>query len=113
MGKKGPNEFRPSLFTNKNPNQGARVMDGDDKKGNKGEVPVRQFTPAKLQKRREQGLCFHCDERYSFSYVCKKLFLIEIKEEEPLKPDIVVPEEEELGDRPEIFLNTIMDMTTP
>ena len=80
-GKNGPNEFRPSLFANNSPSQGARVTNGDDKKGNKGEIPVRHFTPTALQKRREQGLRFHFDEFYSFNHACKWLFLIEIEEE--------------------------------
>ena len=55
-GKKGSNKFRPYLFVNKSPNQGARVIEGDDKKGNKLEVPVQRFTPAELQKRESKGL---------------------------------------------------------
>ena len=52
-GKKGPSDFRPNSYTSKSSNQGTRVMEGDDKRGNKGEVTVRHFTLAELQKRRE------------------------------------------------------------
>ena len=47
-GKKGPNDFRPNLFSNKSPSQGTRVTEGDDKKGNTGEIPMRHFAPAEL-----------------------------------------------------------------
>ena len=30
------------------------------------------LTEAKLQARREKGLCFHCDEKYSLDHRCKK-----------------------------------------
>ena len=51
-----------------------RVPEGKDR-GMTKELPVRRFTLTELQKRREQGLCYHCDERYTFNRACKRLFL--------------------------------------
>ena len=111
--KRGFIEHRPIFFTHKTPNQGTRMANGDEKKWGKEEVLVRRFTPAELQKRRAQGLCFHCDKRYTFNHVCKRLFLIEIEEEELPEPITEIHEEEGAGDKPEIYLNTIMGITTP
>lgn len=45
--------------------------------------------------------------------MCKRLFLIEIEEEDPLKLAIDVIEEEDSRDRPKIFLNALVGMTNP
>lgn len=37
----------------------------------------KKMTPAELQDRRNRGLCFHCDERFTPGHHCKKLFIIE------------------------------------
>lgn len=43
--------------------------------------PIRNLTPIELQRRREQELCYSCDENYTVGHKCKKLFFIEIDEE--------------------------------
>ncbi|KAH0725500.1 hypothetical protein KY284_001365 [Solanum tuberosum] len=35
--------------------------------------PVKRLTPAELQSRRERGLCYSCDEKYSPGHKCKSL----------------------------------------
>ncbi|KAJ0010545.1 hypothetical protein Pint_33757 [Pistacia integerrima] len=44
-------------------------------------IPIRKFSQTELQRRREQGLCYNCDEKYMFGHKCKKLFLIDAEEE--------------------------------
>jgi gas vesicle protein len=43
-----------------------------------------RLTPQKLEKRKEKGLCFNCDSKYSKGHKCgeKKLFYIDCEEEE-------------------------------
>lgn len=40
-------------------------------------LEVRKMSPHQLHERKELGLCFYCDEKYSKGHKCKKLFLIE------------------------------------
>ena len=46
--------------------------------------PPQRLTPQHLEERREKGLCFNCDRKYSKRHKCgeKKLFYIECEEEE-------------------------------
>jgi hypothetical protein len=43
-----------------------------------------RFTPQQLEERKEKGLCFNCDSKYSKGHKCgeKKLFYIDCEEEE-------------------------------
>ena len=43
-----------------------------------------RLTPQQLEERREKGLCFNCDRKYSKGHKCgeKKLFYIDCEEEE-------------------------------
>jgi hypothetical protein len=43
-----------------------------------------RFTPQQLEERKEKGLCFNCDKKYSKGHKCgeKKLFYIDCEEEE-------------------------------
>ena len=72
-GKRRFSDFKPSPLIKRGPTLGAKVFEGGEK-GVKPNLPVRKFTPAELHKQRKQGLCFHCDERYTFNHECKKLF---------------------------------------
>ena len=80
--------------------------------GEHPDFPVRKFTLIKLQKSREQGLCFHCDERYTFNHECKKLFWIEMEDGDEQGSTEEAAEEEQREDKPEIFLNTLVGMST-
>ena len=95
------------------PTQGARVSKGEDKANNKLEFPIQRFTPTELQKRRQQGLCFHFHEWYSFNHVCKLLFWIEIKDEGDQEAKGEEVEEEPIRDITTIFLNAMMGVSTP
>ena len=47
-----------------------------------------RLTPQQLEERKEKGLCFNCDSKYSKGHMCgeKKLFYIECEEEEEQEP---------------------------
>jgi hypothetical protein len=78
---------------------------------------VRRLNPAELKDRRDRGLCFNCDDKFSPGHRCKKLFLIEgVYEEEaghssPAGEGEV--EEEEEFEIPEISLQAISGVPTP
>lgn len=38
--------------------------------------PIWRLSPSKIQERRKRGLCFTCDENFTPSHRCKKLFFI-------------------------------------
>ena len=38
----------------------------------------RRLTPAEMQERRRQGLCYNCDEQYVRGHVCPCLFFLEV-----------------------------------
>ena len=44
-------------------------------------LPIRKLSPTKLQRWRQQGLCYNCDEKYTMGHKCKKLFFIDVEEE--------------------------------
>ncbi|XP_049345420.1 uncharacterized protein LOC125809928 [Solanum verrucosum] len=55
------------------------------------------LSPAEMEERRSKGLCFNCDEKYSYGHVCKKkrqLFYMEVEEGEgepkEMEDDIMV-----------------------
>ena len=58
-----------------------------------GSVPVgegralRRLTTAEMAERREKGLCFNCDEKFSRGHRCQRLFYLQItddaEEEDP------------------------------
>ena len=73
------------------------------------ELRVRRFTPTELQKRREQGLCYHCDERYTFNHACKRLLWIELEEEIQVGLEEVVAKGDEEEAKPEVFLTPWLD----
>ena len=86
--------------------------EGEDK-GVTKELLVRRFTLVELKKRREHGLCYHCDERYTFNHSYKRLFWIEIEEENSSGMEDEKAEGDEGGEKPEVFLNTMVGMATP
>ncbi|RVW92924.1 hypothetical protein CK203_040429 [Vitis vinifera] len=36
------------------------------------EIPIKRLTESELQARREKGICFKCDEKFSLGHRCKK-----------------------------------------
>ena len=55
--------------------------------------PFRRLSPAEQQERRRQGLCFNCDEPYTPTHVCPRLFCLETVDytEENDSPDPLHP----------------------
>ena len=55
-----------------------------------------RLTPQQLEERREKGVCFNCDNKYSKGHTCgeKKLFYIECEEEEQKEQEL--PQGDEL-----------------
>lgn len=48
-----------------------------------------------MQLRRDKGLCYYCDEKFSFKHKCpnKHLLLLQVDDEPPLEPEIDPPDE--------------------
>nr|GMD47042.1 Transposon Ty3-G Gag-Pol polyprotein [Ipomoea batatas] len=59
-------------------------------------LPIRKFTVAEIRDRRDKGLYFHCDQKYSQGHRCKSRFLLLIgDEEEPnMDAELVVSKED-------------------
>lgn len=68
-------------------------------------LPIRRFAPTELQRRREQGLCYNCDEKYTFGHKCKKLFFIEA--EKGNEPKEHKEEKDDTQETPAIFLHAL------
>jgi hypothetical protein len=51
------------------------------------ERTLRRLTAAEMAERREKGLCFNCDEKFSRGHRCQRLFYLEViddfEEEDP------------------------------
>jgi hypothetical protein len=66
-----------------------------------------------LKYRRDRGLCFNCDDKFSPGHRCKKLFLIEgIYEDDAENPDEKKEPNEEI-EIPKISLHAISRVPTP
>lgn len=59
--------------------------------------PHKRVTPTEIEERRSKGLCFWCDEKYTFSHKCasKHLFTLILEPEEEGED---VTNEEEAGE---------------
>jgi hypothetical protein len=78
-----------------------------------------RLTPQQLEERKEKGLCFNCDSKYSKGHKCgeKKLFYIDCEEEEEQEQDpsqdenVEAISSEELT--PMISCNALAGISTP
>lgn len=95
--------------------------------------PSRRINEAEFQAKRAKGLCFRCDEKYSFGHKCKnretrelRVLLvdefeeIEIIQEEPEEDppaaktmEVEKVEGEEIGDLVELDLKSVIGFSTP
>ncbi|XP_026433073.1 uncharacterized protein LOC113330481 [Papaver somniferum] len=80
--------------------------------------PIRRLTYEKMSKRRAQGLCFNCDEKYQLGHTCKsqQLFMMvadhEAGDMEPSPPQ--APSEDQLVDSDiEISLHALTGSVNP
>nr|GMC60707.1 Transposon Ty3-G Gag-Pol polyprotein [Ipomoea batatas] len=81
-------------------------------------LPIRKYTSAEIRQRRDKGLCFHCDQKYSVDHRCKGRFHVligddedEAIEVEPTAADGVFDEEVISGDVS--MLNTMSGPGSP
>lgn len=74
--------------------------------------PVKLLSPAELQARREKGLCYNCDERWTAGHRCKRQFhlLVAIPETPELSDDVLT--EMLLTPQPNPNPNTLPDPDT-
>ncbi|PKI34303.1 hypothetical protein CRG98_045301 [Punica granatum] len=66
-----------------------------------GKQPVKRLSYAEAQQRREKGLCFYCDEKYTFNHKCAarpKLFLFEEDTEQHNDPASDTPSDSALAE---------------
>ena len=96
------------------------VVVGEKTMSQRREIPIKRLTESKLQARREKGLCFKCDEKFSPGHRCKKelrvLLVHEDEEEKDNQFDGKATEEPaliELKDAVELSLNFMVGLTTP
>ncbi|XP_062103343.1 uncharacterized protein LOC133814394 [Humulus lupulus] len=85
---------------------------------NNTSLPVKRLSPAEIKEKREKGLCFTCDEKYSFGHKCKNRVLIlcaQGEEEEEEDTPAGVEELAELDDSQadEVSLNSLSNSTNP
>ncbi|KAG6482283.1 hypothetical protein ZIOFF_058914 [Zingiber officinale] len=73
---------------------------GDNNKGTPPTSFFKRLSRAEMAEQRAKGLCFNCDESYSTGHKCKRLFWIEV-------PDDDSEGEEEGETHPEISLHAI------
>jgi hypothetical protein len=78
---------------------------------------IKKLSPAELKERRDKGLCFNCDNKFSPGHRCKKLFLIEgIYEEDnelPNKEGARETWEDDEHEIPKISLHAISRVQNP
>ncbi|KAA8517478.1 hypothetical protein F0562_017771 [Nyssa sinensis] len=102
-----------------------RAINSEVKKGeplnrsaatNRPTLPVRKMSPAEIAERREKGLCYNCNEKFSSGHRCRKLFVIEACREDD-DSDVIMEEEDVVEDgveaRPEISFHAISGTHAP
>jgi len=69
---------------------------------------LKLLTPADIQFRREKGICFTCDEKYSPSHRCanKHYFLLQCEDEIPPEPDPNIQSQQIVQNQSEKFDHT-------
>lgn len=78
-------------------------------------LPIKTLTPAKLQSRREKGLCYNCDERYFPGHKCKSQFFLLLEHDDddipapPTEPHTATDPEV----LPQISLHAMLGHTSP
>ena len=76
--------------------------------------PRQRLRPQQLEERREKGLCFNCDNKYSKGHKCgeKKLFYIYYEYEEPKEWEPLQVDEIEVI-TPTIYSHALAGISTP
>jgi len=87
-------------------------------------LKIQKVSPAEMAKRRKQGLCYYCDEKYSPGHKCKepKFFQIDAtdysstEEDPPLEEPEAIEEDnqkEMVSDEPVISINALAGISSP
>nr|GLL39942.1 uncharacterized protein LOC109154433 [Ipomoea trifida] len=79
-------------------------------------LPIRKFSAPEIREWRDNGLCFHCDERYSPGHRCKGRFLLLIgdEDEDHLEGETINKEDNNLeGEVVSGDISTLNTMTGP
>lgn len=73
------------------------------------------MTDSELQAKREKGLCYRSDEKYSFGHIYKKteLHVLVVSDGVEASDDGTVEEEKEVGHTVELSLTSVMGLITP
>ena len=74
--------------------------------------PLRRLSPAEMAERRQQGLCYNCDEQYIRGHKCPKLFYLEVTGFDDLDDTEHTSTEEHEDQLPLISLHAIAGLTT-
>lgn len=63
-------------------------------------APVKRMSAAEMQLRREKGLCYTCDEKFSLSHKCpnKHYYILQLDDGEPEITEIESPKTEDITD---------------
>lgn len=91
-----PRPFRPSYPINSNTSVSTSSRTNSANPIlNPTTPPIRKLTPAQLQEKRAQGLCYNCDEKYIPGHKCttpKFLLLLTEEDEKPTQDPTLVEE---------------------
>ena len=87
---------------------------------NSGNRREKRLTKAEIQERRRRGLCFHCDEKFTVGYRCKREFNILLVNDDEI--DMVEDDQDvmdlrdnfpSLTEKVQISLNSLIGLTIP
>lgn len=71
---------------------------------------IKQLSKFELEERRLKGLCFNCDEPFTRGHRCKKLFWLELLDQEDEAAEVAAKTVKE--EQPEISLNAIIEVSS-
>ncbi|KAJ4758083.1 polyprotein [Rhynchospora pubera] len=71
---------------------------------------IRRLTTAEMAERRQQGLCFNCDESYVRGHRCKRLFFLDVIDDDEDNPKDI--SDDVFDTSPEISLHAITGIPT-
>ncbi|XP_062080683.1 uncharacterized protein LOC133785470 [Humulus lupulus] len=82
-------------------------------------LPVKRLSPTEIKEKRDKGLCFTCDEKYSFGHKCKNRVLILCTQGDEEEEEAMAQTEQgdtydvEEGLTDEVSLNSLSNSTNP
>lgn len=91
----------------------SKSKDKKDMGGSSKVPPARRLTPAEMDVRRKQNLCFNCDEVYHIGHKCKKVFVILVEDQVDDDNELVFEEPKEDDQNLRVSLNALNGLFTP